>query len=302
MQSKPSVWLVYALLLLTTLFWSSNIVIGRAFQSDISPIQLSYWRWLVASLIILPLTLSKLKQDWPLIKANWGILALLSTLGVSLFNSILYYSAHSTSATNIGLIQTTLPLFVVLLNYLLFRQRVNAGTLAGVALGLAGAVFVIIKGSISDILGIHLALGDLLMLFAMLCYALYSVLLPKAPAIHPYSLLAVTIILGSILLLPFVLIDIGYESISKIHPNLLAVILYIAVFPSIIAYWVWTLGVKVIGAANTGLFICFLPIFTALLAAFFLHESLRYFHVVGLVLVSSGVLVVHYFRNAPSSR
>ena len=166
MRSKT--WLVYGLLLLTTFFWSSNVVIGRSVYLKISPLELSFWRWSFASLMLLPFTYSSIKDDWKVIRINWRIMALLSFLGVSLFNSVLYFSARSTAATNIALIQTTLPLFVVMLNFLVFRRGVNWGMLAGIGFGLAGAFFVIIKGQLDAILKVDFAIGDITMLAAVL--------------------------------------------------------------------------------------------------------------------------------------
>lgn len=292
---KYRIWLVYALLLLTTMLWSGNIVIGRAIYDEISPLGLSFWRWAFASLLLLPFVIPNVRRDWAAIRSNWRILVLLAFLGVSLFNSILYYSAHSTLATNIALIQTTLPLFVVILNFVLFRRGVNAGVLLGVGLGLAGAFVVIIKGDFSS--RIQFAQGDLFMVVAVLAYAFYSVLLIKAPVIHPNSLLAVTIGLGTLLLLPVFIVDAAISNDFGFRIDLLPTVLYVALFPSIFAYWAWNFGVMTIGASATGLFICFIPIFTAVLAAIFLHEALHLYHLAGLLLVGGGVVLVHKSRS-----
>jgi len=291
-------WKVYILLLLTTLFWSSNVVIGKAVNQMIQPLELSFWRWFVASILVLPFTYPQLRLDWPKIRQAWPILLLLSFLGVSLFNSILYYSTHSTSATNIALIQTSLPVFVVLLSFLVFKHKANVTMLLGVALGVAGATLVIFKGEWQSVRELQIRSGDVSMLGAVFIYALYSVLLPKAPKIHPNSLLAITIIFGSLLLLPFYMLSANKSALPVYAANLAWPILYIAIFPSILAYRFWNHGVSQIGASTTGLFICFIPVFTAMIAAVFLDETLYRYHAIGLLLIASGVFIVHRFRTS----
>jgi drug/metabolite transporter (DMT)-like permease len=168
--------------------------------------------------------------------------------------------------------------------------------LVGVALGILGAAYVIFKGKLSNLLAMKMSVGDLSMLGAVFIYALYSVLLPKAPKIHPNSLLASTIILGTVVLFPVYIVN--SENNLLLHlPDLAWPVLYIAIFPSILAYRFWNYGVAEIGASSTGLFICFIPVFTAIIAAVFLEEPLYYFHAVGLFLIVLSVLAVHHYRR-----
>ena len=294
---KSRTGLVYAALIFTTFFWSSNIVIGRAVNASIEPLELSFWRWLFASVMLVPFSVAHVRADWISIKSHIGILALLSLLGVSLFNSILYFSTHTTGATNIALIQTTMPVFVVIFNFVLFRRGVRAGALLGVCLGLCGALIVIFKGQFTEINNLRFTIGDISMLVAVMLYGLYSVLLIKAPNIHPFSLLTVTVVLGTVMLFPFFLLQVAIDNRIAISFDLMPSILYIAFFPSIVAYWSWNYGVRSIGAGSTGLFICFIPIFTAILAAIFLNEMLHAYHVIGLMLVVSGIVIMQRFRN-----
>jgi drug/metabolite transporter (DMT)-like permease len=296
MSTVPSAkksYIAYVLLILTTLFWASNIVIGKALDVEITPLSLAFLRWSVASLIVLPLSLSMLRRDWPAIVTGWRMILLLSLLGVSLFNTILYFSTHTTAATNIALIQTAMPVFVVILSYLLFGQVITPGMLVGVILGVSGAVFVIFKGQLQTLQGLHLAVGDLSMVCATLLYALYSVLLPKAPRLHPLSFLAVTFVLGTLMLSPFFVWERVVSPPLELDPRLLLLIGYIALFPSVLAYLFWNHGVAVIGSNSTGLFACFIPVFTPMIAAQFLHETLHVYHAVGLVMIILGVLLVH---------
>jgi drug/metabolite transporter (DMT)-like permease len=287
----------YGLLLLTTLFWAGNIVIGKGLRDAISPVSLAFLRWVTASLIVLPLSLPSLRKDWRAIRQGWRIILLLALLGISLFNTILYFSAHSTAATNIALIQTAMPVFMVILSYVLFAQAITPGTLAGVVLGVSGAVFVILKGQLLSLNSLHLAIGDLSMVVAAFIYALYSVLLPKAPKLHPLSFLSVTFVLGASLLLPFFIWERAVLPPILFNQKLALAIVYVAVFPSLLAYLFWNHGVAVVGSSTTGLFACFIPVFTPIIAALFLHETLHAYHAVGLVLIILGVLLMHTTRG-----
>lgn len=283
----------YALLILTTMFWAGNIVVGKGLRDAITPLSLAFLRWALASMIVLPLSLASLRKDWRAIVNGWRILLLLSVLGISLFNTILYFSAHSTAATNIALIQTTMPVFVVFLSFVLFAQAITPGMLVGVILAVCGAAFVILKGQLLTLQQLHFAVGDLSMVFAAFIYALYSVLLPKAPRLHPLSFLAVTFVLGTLILLPFFIWERVVLPPIVFTPKLDILIVYIAVFPSLLAYLFWNHGVAVIGSNTTGLFACFIPVFTPVIASWFLHEPLHFYHAVGLVMIIIGVFLVH---------
>lgn len=290
-------YIAYFLLAITALFWASNIVLGKALNQQITPLSLAFLRWASASLIVLPFAVSSLRKDWRAIVDGWRIILLLSLLGVSVFNTILYTATHTTSATNIALIQTSMPLFVVLLSYLLFAQAITRGMLLGVVLGISGAVFVILKGQLLSLQSLHFASGDLSMLFAAFAYALYSVLLPKSPKLHPLSFLAVTFVSGSLLLLPFFIWERSALPPIALSTHLALSIVYVAIFPSILAYLFWNHGVAIIGSSTTGLFACFIPVFTPLIATVFLNESLHLYHAIGLVLIIAGVLTIHIAKS-----
>jgi drug/metabolite transporter (DMT)-like permease len=300
--TQKKTYIAYALLIMTTMFWAGNIVVGKGLRDEISPLSLAFLRWASASLIVLPLSLSSLRKDWRDIVNGWRILLLLSLLGISLFNTILYFSAHSTAATNIALIQTTMPVFVVMLSYVLFAQAITRGMLVGVILAVSGAAFVILKGQLLTLRLLHFAVGDLSMVFAAFIYALYSVLLPKAPRLHPLSFLAVTFVLGTLILLPFFVWERTLLPPIVFSPKLNLLIVYVAVFPSILAYLFWNHGVAVIGSNTTGLFACFIPVFTPVIASLFLHETLHAYHAVGLVMIILGVVLVHTAKSHRRNR
>jgi drug/metabolite transporter (DMT)-like permease len=289
----------YLLLTLTTLFWAGNVVLARLLHADISAIALSFGRWSLATLLLLPFAWKHLRRDWPVLMQNWRIITVLSLLGVSAFNTLLYYSAHTTSSTNIALIQTSMPAMIVLLSALVFHERVSHIAAFGVALSIAGALLVITHGDIDMLLAWQFAPGDLLMLLANLCYAIYSVLLRHRPPVHAMSFLGISFIVGTLALVPLFVVDVTSNGLPQLTSLTVGSLFYIAIFPSILAYLFWNLGVTVVGANQTGFFICLIPVFTAVLAAVFLNEQLQWFHLLGLLLIVGGFVL---FQRRPAPR
>jgi len=281
----------YLLLTLAVSFWSGNVVIARLLHNDISAIALSSGRWWLATLILLPFVWQHLRKDAVVLLKHWRYVTLMGFLGVTLFNTLLYQSAQTTTSNNIALIQTTMPAMIIILSVMLYREKSGILTTTGVVISISGAVLVVAQGQWSVLSGLNFVSGDLLMLVANLVYAFYSVLLRKMPDIHPSAFLGATFISGSLLLIPLFAWDLTLHPLPEINTTLTYSLLYVAIFPSITSYLLWNQGVAMIGASLSGFFICLLPIFTAVLAAVFLNETLLWYHLAGLVLIVSGFIL-----------
>jgi drug/metabolite transporter (DMT)-like permease len=281
----------YLLLTLTVLFWSGNVVIARLLHNDISAIALASGRWWLATLIVLPFVWQHVRKDAPVLLRHWRYITLMGLLGISLFNTLLYQSAQTTTSNNIALIQTTMPAMIVILAVILYREKPGIVPLTGVFLSISGAILVVAQGQWSTLSDMNFVTGDLLMMIANLVYALYSVLLRQMPDMHPSSFLGGTFISGSLLLVPLFAWDLTIHPLPVPGETLIFSLLYIAVFPSVIAYMLWNRGVALVGASISGFFICLIPVFTAVLAALFLNETLLWYHFTGLVLIVSGFVL-----------
>jgi drug/metabolite transporter (DMT)-like permease len=290
--------LAYLLLTLTALFWAGNAIVGRALHSSVQPVTLAFWRWALAALFLLPFAWKHLRRDWRTLAFHWPVMLVLSLLGISSFNTILYHAAHTTTATNIALIQTALPAMILFLGFTLFGDRVSRIGLLGMTLTVAGAVITVIHGDIAFLRVAQFVAGDVWMLVAVFLYALYSVLLRKAPRVHALSFLTATFIVGATALLPLYFWEWQTKGAPIMTPGLVAGALYVAVFPSIFAYLFWNHGVATVGAGTTGLFNCLIPVFAAILAFVFLGERLHAYHVVGLALIVTGFLLFSRARRA----
>lgn len=282
---------IYYLMILPPLLWAGNATIARAIADQIPPLALSFWRWAIALIILLPLTWRQTYRDRAMIKQHWRSIVVLALLGIACFNTLLYTAAHTTTAINMSLTQSIMPVFIVLISFFLFGERISWRQFCAVILCTLGAGYIIIRGDFSHLTGLRFVKGDLIMLLAVLIYALYSVLLRYRPAIHPLSFLTVTFAIGATLLLPLYLYKAASAPPWALSPTLLTCLLYVAICPSIIAYLVWNRGVQEIGASRTGLYINLLPLFTALLAVILLGEHFQHFHSTGIVLIASGLLL-----------
>jgi drug/metabolite transporter (DMT)-like permease len=289
--NRSSSRLPYLLLTLAVLFWAGNFILGRAVRMEVPPVALAFWRWAVASLLVLGPALAPLKRDWHTIRRNGPILMLLAGTGVAAFNTLAYSGLQYTVAINAFLMQTLMPVFIVVFSFLLFRVRINRRQVAGVATCLAGAVVIIVRGNWQVVAALSLNPGDLLVLLAVLCYAAYSVLLRKRPPIHPLSFVAVTFVAGTVMLLPLYL----WESVTirslELNRVTLFSIFYVAIFPSIISYLCYNRGVDAIGANRAGLFLYLMPVFGSVMAVGLLGEAFLWFHWVGMVLIAAGLVV-----------
>jgi len=281
----------YLLLTLAVLFWAGNFILGRAFHSDIPPIALAFWRWCCASLLIIGPACRHLRQDRQVLLAHWPVVLLLSAVGIAAFNTLAYSGLQYTQAINAFLMQSLMPVLIVLFSFLIFGERVRPLQVLGILVSLCGAVAIIARGDFAVLAALEVNRGDLLVGAAILCYAGYSVMLRKRPPVHPLSLIAVTFWIGSAIILPFYLWEALLVRPLVIQPVTFVVIGYVALFPSIVSYLCFNRGVELIGANRAGLFIHLMPVFGSLMAMLFLGESFYWHHALGICLIATGIIL-----------
>lgn len=293
-QSQPFTWRPYLLLAIAPLCWAGNIVLARSVVDIIPPVSLAFWRWTIASLLLWPFAHPHARDDWPLFTRHWKMIFFLSLVGISGFNTLLYLAMHTTTAINGALIQTTMPAVIILISLLAFKEKVTRLQSLGVGLCILGAGLVVLRGRFSTILDVSFVEGDLLMLVAVLLYAVYSAFLHRRPSIHPLSFLIYTFVLGALGLLPLYLWELRYSQAFALNVDVVASVLYVAVFPSIVAFFCWNRGVELIGANRAGLFINFIPVFASVMAIIWLGESLKAFHLIGMLLIFGGMVLFNH--------
>lgn len=282
----------YLLLVLCVLFWSGNFVLARAMSQDIPPIALSFWRWAVASLIIAPWVLAPLRRNWSLIRNNLPKMLVLAALGVAGFNTFVYLGLQHTTAINGLLLQSSVPILIILLNGLLFRQRAGLAELFSIMLSLLGVLFILGQGDPTSVFGGAWNSGDAWMLTAVLVWALYTTLLRWRPAgLEPLAFLGFTLVCGAVMILPLWLWELGSGLSPVLNRETVLSVAYVAIFPSVLSYLFWNRGVAEVGANRAGHFIHLNPVFGSLLAVGVLGESFAWYHALGAGLVGSGLVV-----------
>jgi drug/metabolite transporter (DMT)-like permease len=281
----------YFLLTLTVLFWSGNMVMGRAVRADVPPIALAFWRWVIALGLTLPFALPHLRAQASILRGNWKPLVLLGLLGVGGYNTFAYLALQHTTAINATLVNAFIPVATIALAWLLLGKRLGRGETVGVVISLIGVLTIISRGDPATLLSLSLNAGDLWMLVAVLTWGLYTVGLRWRPdGLDPMLCLAAFTVAGLTVLAPAWAWEMAVEE-KFIRPSLAALlgILYAGIFPGFLGYVFYNAGVAAVGPSRSALFIHLMPVFGTLLAAVLLGERPMWFHFLGIALVFAGI-------------
>ena len=280
----------YLLLTLTTLFWSGNMVVGRAIREDVPPLSLAFWRWAIALALTLPLALPHLRSQWPQLKRSWRAVVLLGLLGVGGYNTLAYVALQTTDATNAVLLNSFIPIATIALSWAFLKKHLHGAEWLGVLISLAGVTAIVTRGEIAALAGLTLNVGDLWMLAAVLVWALYTIGLQWRPTgVHPMLMLAAFISVGLIALAPAYAWEIAQGRAIHATPGALAGIVYTGTLPSFVGYIFYNRAVGEVGASKASLFIHLMPVFGTVLSAVFLGEIPRTYHFVGIAMIFAGI-------------
>ena len=280
----------YLLLTLTTLFWSGNMVVGRAIREDVPPLSLAFWRWAIALALTLPLALPHLRAQWPQLKRSWRAVVLLGLLGVGGYNTLAYVALQTTDATNAVLLNSFIPIATIALSWAFLKKHLHGAEWLGVLISLAGVTAIVTRGEIAALAGLKLNVGDLWMLLAVLVWALYTIGLQWRPTgVHPMLMLAAFISVGLIALAPAYAWEIAQGRLIHATPGALAGIVYTGTLPSFVGYIFYNRAVGEVGANKASLFIHLMPVFGTVLSAVFLGEVPQTYHFIGIAMIFAGI-------------
>lgn len=288
----------YLLLILTTLFWSGNFVLSRGMHAEIPPLALSFWRWFLALLILLPLGWGHLLRQRSVLNSRKTYIIVQGLLGIAGFNTLIYLAVQTTTAVNAVLVNSCTPVLIAFCSLLIYREPLRGRQWLGIFVSLAGVSLIIAGGDPAMLLKLQANRGDLLVLAAAVIWALYSTNLKRYPmGLHPLAYLCAIVIVGLLGILPFYLLEIGLGqrlSLNQAPLETIATISYVAVFPSVLAFIFWNRAVRDIGANRAGAFIHLMPVFSSILAVMFLGEQIELYHIQGIALVFSGIFMATY--------
>lgn len=271
----------------TMLFWAGNFIVARYVRADVPPIMLALLRWVGATLVLLPIAWRGFREDLPALLAGWRAMLVLGVAGVGGFNTFAYMGLQYTTAINGLLVQATIPGMVLLMGALVLRQSESWLRVTGIGLSMLGSIFTIFRGDADALLGLDLGRGDVLVFIGCVLWALYTVALRFAPNVRPTSLLLASFLIGLAVVLPVALLT--DEPPVRWTATALAGIAYVAIFPSVIAYFLYNAAVARAGPAIAGQAITLMPPVGAVLAALLLAEPLHWYHGVGLALILAGI-------------
>lgn len=279
-------WWAYALPMIAVLIWSLNITVTRYVAEFISPISISFYRWLIAFVLMSPFVLLSVWKYRTEIRQHAWQFALLGACGMVFYQGLAYSAAHYTTATNMGIINAFTPIFTIFISMFILKEMPTRYAVIGGILSFLGLLYVMSQGNLQSL--VHLAghWGDLLMILAVFLYAFYGVFLKKWQIQMPLlTSLYVQIAFALLFHLPFVFV-LGLDVINSQN---VGSVLYAGVFPSIVAPLVWMMAVQYIGPNRTSIFMNVMPIGTALIAYFWLNEAWTIYHTIGGVIILLGI-------------
>ncbi|MFM9937993.1 MAG: DMT family transporter [Hyphomicrobiaceae bacterium] len=279
----------YLLLALASLCWSGNHVLGRAIAGQVPPFAISTIRWAVPALLLLPFALPHLRRDWPVIRSHWAIILFLALTGTAIFGVLQYVSLTYTTATNMAVFQSFGPVLIAVAGALLFHDRLSLLQAFGVATSLVGVLLIVARGHFATLLDLNLNVGDLIALFNMSLWGIYSASVRKRPPIHWLSFTFLLAIISVAATTPFFV----WEHLAghTLQPTWTTVgaLAYAGLFPSLVAIVCWNRGVERVGSNQAGATMHLMGLFGPLLAWLILDERLHAYHMAGFALILSGV-------------
>ncbi len=288
----------YLLLTLTSLFWAGNFVIARASHTEIPPLALAFWRWSIALLILLPFVLRRVIEQHRLYLQHWPRVVLLAMLGVAAFNTFIYLGVQYTTATNALLLNSFIPIVTIIITWLFQGQKLSLLQSIGVTISIVGVATIITHGHFGQLTTLQFNRGDLLVMVAVIIWALYTTILKGLPAeINRSGFMGMITFLGVVMLLPFYLVELQQGRSFELTQRTLLVLAYVGLFPSVLALLFYNRGVAEVGPGRASLFIHLMPVFGTVMSILFLKEQVQLFQFIGISLIFSGIyLSVRYHR------
>jgi drug/metabolite transporter (DMT)-like permease len=283
----------YLMLVLATLFWAGNFIVGKAaFVENIPPMSLVFLRWSLVWLILLPFTYKEILKHKDVILKNLPLLFFLALTSVGLFNSFTYLALVYTQVINASLFNTAIPAMIILLCFLFKIEKTNRFQIMGLILSVIGILSIITKLDLNILLSLNFNKGDIIMIGGFITWGIYSSFLKKKKFTLPLlTLVHILCTFGLLFILPQFLFEVSQGQIINFDINLGYILIYLALFPSIGSYYCWAGAVSIIGANRSGIFLSLIPLFSTILAIIFFDEKFYFFHFIGSVLIVLGLFL-----------
>jgi drug/metabolite transporter (DMT)-like permease len=283
----------YIMLILATLFWAGNFTIGKfAYMESVPPYSLAFFRWILVWIILVPFTYKEIPKIKTEVKNNLLLFFILGFTSVGIFSAFTYNALNYTQVINASLFNTAIPVSIILVCFLLKIEKTNIFQISGLIVSVLGILAIITRLDLNILLTLNFNKGDIYMVVAIISWGIYSAFLKKKTFdISLLSLVHVVCTIGLIILLPAFLFELAQGKTTEINSNLIFILLYIAIFPSIGSYYCWAGAVSIIGANRAGIFLSLIPLFSTIFAMIFFNEKFLFFHFIGSVLIILGLFL-----------
>ena len=281
------------MLVCATLFWAGNFMVGKfAFFSNVPPMTLVFFRWLLVWFILLPFTYKEILKFKNVILGNLPLLFFLALTSVGLFNSFTYLSLAHTQVINASLYNTAIPAIIILLCFIFKIEKTNKFQILGLLISVLGILSIITKLNLNILLTLNFNKGDLIMIGGVISWGLYSSFLKRKKFTLPLlTLVHILCTFGLIFIIPQFIYEFSQDQFIKFDINLFYILIFLALFPSIGSYYCWAGAVSIIGANRAGIFLSLIPLFSTIMAIYFYNEQFQFFHLIGAILIILGLFL-----------
>ena len=287
----------YVVLPAASLMWAGNSIIGKVAIGQVTPMGLTFMRWVIVCWILALFYRKEARAALPILLPRWRWVVAMSLLGYTAFNALVYVAAHHTSGINLTMLQACIPIFVLIGGAILFRSRIGGLQAIGTLMALVGVVVVATKGDFDRLAGLRFNIGDIYILIACALYAGFTLGLRYRPAVSGFSLFiwfAIVALIGSAPLLAYEVLQGEFFWPTPLGWLMLA---YIGLCPSLLSQIFYIRGVELIGPARAGLFINLIPVFGALMAVVLLGEPFAFAEVTSATLVFGGIAMAEFGKG-----
>ena len=280
----------YILAILAVIIWSGNFVAAR-FLVDFTPIEISFYRWLVTFIVLTPFCIKKLIKNIKYLKGIWIKVIIISILGVTVFNTFVYLAAHTSNATNMSLLATLSPIVMAIISRIVWKTKLTIHQKLGLLIVIVGVVILITKGSIEVLMSLKFAIGDLYMLFAVILFAVYTLTIKIRPKeISQSAFFYLMVIIGLIPLLAAMIFTYASNNAHALDTKSALILIYVGIFPSALGFILWNMAIAKIGAIKGGIIYDSIPFFSSLEAVILLHAGVLVSQIVGGLLILAGII------------
>ena len=288
-------YLPFILLFVQPIFMASNLIVARGGVEYVPPISLAFWRWLTVFLILIPFTYGSLKRHFKFVKQEYKKIFFIGTMGCGVCGAFPFLAGQTTTVTNMGIIYSSSPIFIILISSFFFKEKINLLRVVGLISCLIGVFAIIIKGDLSLLINLKFTIGDLWMLASSIGWALYSIYLfywkTNLKIFDRFTLIA---FFGALSLLPFYLIEETLFVRTVFNSHFFMWVLFAAISPGIIAFLLYTMAQKKLGASITSFTLYIFTVYSAIYGYWFFNEQLEYYHYIGTILVFGGVYITKW--------